>query len=57
MNKCDQFVFQYQTLITLLAYLKQIKLVEAYPDSFATILQTLCIKIVSIIASCNSETV
>ena len=41
----------------MLAYLKQIKLVEAYQSNYSVIINTLCTKIVSLIASCNAETV
>ena len=56
-SKTDQFVFKYQSLITVLAYLRQIRLMETYPDNYASILQTLCNKVVELIDSCNSETV
>jgi len=36
----------FETLITVLAYLKQIKLVEVYPDNFTTIVDTLSAKVV-----------
>ena len=50
-------MFQYQTLSTVLAYLRQIRLVESYPDNYQNILQTLCTRIVPLISNCNAETV
>lgn len=50
-------MLQYQTLITVLAYLKQIKLVEAYPNNFTQIIGTLTDKIIQLIPQCNTETI
>ena len=56
-SKSNQFVIQFQTLITILAYLRQIKLIETYPDNYTEILSTLSQKIVELISLCNAETV
>lgn len=56
-SKNEQFVIQFQTLFTVLAYLRQIKLAVTYPDNYLQIVSTLIEKIMGIIGQCNAETV
>lgn len=41
----------------MLAYLRQIKLVQVYPDRYLDIIHTLTNQVVSLMLKCNAETV
>ena len=55
--KQDEFVFQYQGLLTMMAYLKQVKLVETYPERYPELIADLSSKVTALLEQCNEETV
>ena len=51
------FVFNYQGLLTMMNYLKQVKLVETYPERYPELIKDLSCKVVQLLEQCNEETV
>jgi hypothetical protein len=56
-DESAEFVHKYQALKTVHAFMRQIKVKEEYPDTYAKIVEGLFSSVIKLIPNCNADTV